>query len=126
MDLFNGNLYPSQQVFKYPKAGEDNSTVNVYLYDLNNKEKTLIYTEEDYEYIPRIKWANDPNTLTMIGLNRHQNKLDFIVVNSQDGSNSVLFSETDKYYIDINDNLTFLPNDFFIWTSEKKDIIIFF
>ena len=108
MDLFNGNLYPSQQVFKYPKAGEDNSTVNVYLYDLNNKEKTLIYTEEDYEYIPRIKWANDPNTLTMIGLNRHQNKLDFIVVNSQDGSNSVLFSETDKYYIDINDNLTFL------------------
>ena len=120
MDLFNGNLYPSQQVFKYPKAGEDNSTVNVYLYDLNNKEKTLIYTEEDYEYIPRIKWANDPNTLTMIGLNRHQNKLDFIVVNSQDGSNSVLFSETDKYYIDINDNLTFLPNDFFIWTSEKK------
>ena len=88
MDLFNGNLYPTQEVFKYPKAGEDNSTVNIYLYDLTNKENA-IYTEEDYEYIPRIKWANDPNTLTMIGLNRHQNKLDFIVVNSQDGSNSV-------------------------------------
>jgi len=32
----------------------------------------------------------------------------------------VLFTEEDKYYIDINDNLTFLPNNFFIWTSEKK------
>ena len=49
-----------------------------------------------------------------------QNKLDFILVNSKDGSNNVLFSEGDKYYIDIHDNLTFLPNNFFIWTSEKK------
>jgi len=120
MDKFNGNLYPTQEVFKYPKAGEANSTVSIFLYNLIDKEKTLIYTEKDYEYIPRIKWANDPNTLTMIGLNRHQNKLDFIVVNSEDGSNKVLFTEEDKYYIDINDNLTFLPNDFFIWTSEKK------
>ena len=120
MDKFNGNLYPSQVVFKYPKAGEDNSTVNIFLYSLDKKEKTLIYTEEDYEYIPRIKWSKDPDILTMIGLNRHQNKLDFIVVNSKDGSNNILFSEEDKYYIDIHDNLTFLPNNFFIWTSEKK------
>ena len=120
MDKFNGNLYPSQVVFKYPKAGEDNSTVNIFLYSLDKKEKTLIYTEEDYEYIPRIKWSQEPDILTMIGLNRHQNKLDFIVVNSKDGSNNILFSEEDKYYIDIHDNLTFLPNNFFIWTSEKK------
>ena len=120
MDKFNGNLYPTQEVFKYPKAGEANSTVSVYLYNIDDDEKKLIYTEEDYEYIPRIKWSNDPNILTMIGLNRHQNKLDFIVVYSKDGSNRVLFTEEDKYYIDINDNLTFLPNNFFIWTSEKK------
>ena len=120
MDKFNGNLYPTQEVFKYPKAGEANSTVSVYLYNIDDDEKKLIYTEEDYEYIPRIKWSNDPNILTMIGLNRHQNKLDFIVVDSKDGSNRVLFTEEDKYYIDIHDNLTFLPNNFFIWTSEKK------
>ena len=120
MDKFNGSLYPFQEVFKYPKAGEANSTVNILLYSLDSKEKTLIYTEEDYEYIPRIKWSKDPHILTMIGLNRHQNKLDFILVNSKDGSNNILFSEEDKYYIDIHDNLTFLPNNFFIWTSEKK------
>ena len=120
MDKFNGSLYPSQEVFKYPKAGEANSTVNILLYSLDSKEKTLIYTEEDYEYIPRIKWSKDPHILTMIGLNRHQNKLDFILVNSKDGSNNILFSEEDKYYIDVHDNLTFLPNNFFIWTSEKK------
>jgi dipeptidyl-peptidase-4 len=120
MDRFNGKLYPNQEVFKYPKAGEDNSTVNIYLYNIEKREKTLIYTEKDYEYIPRIKWSNDPNILSLIGLNRHQNKLDFILVDSRDGSNRILFSEEDKYYIDINNNLTFLPNNYFIWTSEKN------
>ena len=120
MDRFNGELYPSQEVFKYPKAGEDNSTVNIYLYSIKDKTNILVYTEKDYEYIPRIKWTNDPNILSMIGLNRHQNKLDFILVDSRDGTNKVLFSEEDKYYIDINNNLTFLQNNYFIWTSEKN------
>ena len=35
------------------------------------------------------------------------------------GSNKILFTEKDKYFIDIHDNLTFLPQDNFIWTSEK-------
>ena len=120
MDRFNGGLYPTQEVFKYPKAGEDNSTVNIYLYNIKDDVKILIYTEKDYEYIPRIKWTNDPNILSMIGLNRHQNKLDFILVDTRDGTNKVLFSEEDKYYIDINNNLKFLQNNYFIWTSEKN------
>ena len=99
MDKFNGGLYPTQEVFKYPKAGEDNSTVNIYLYNLKEDTKTLIYTENDYEYIPRIKWTSDANFLSIIGLNRHQNKLDFILVDAKDGTNKVLFSEEDKYYI---------------------------
>ena len=53
-------------------------------------------------------------------MNRHQNELDFIVANTTDGSNTVLFTEKDKYYIDIHDNLTFLPEGNFIWTSEKS------
>ena len=45
--------------------------------------------------------------------------MDFILANPIEGSNKVLFIEKDKYYIDIHDNLTFLPDDNFIWTSEK-------
>ena len=120
MDKFNGGLYPTQEVFKYPKAGEDNSTVNIYLYNVKEDTKTLIYTENDYEYIPRIKWTSDANILSIIGLNRHQNKLDFILVDAKDGTNKILFSEEDKYYININDNLSFLPSNYFIWTSEKN------
>ena len=120
MDKFNGGLYPTQEVFKYPKAGEDNSTVNIYLYNIKEDTKILIYTKNDYEYIPRIKWTSDANILSIIGLNRYQNKLDFILVDAKDGTNKILFSEEDKYYININDNLSFLPSNYFIWTSEKN------
>ena len=119
MDLFKGGLYPTQEVFKYPKAGEDNSVVKVYFYNLEQDKSTYIYTEEDYEYIPRIKWTNNPKVLALYGMNRHQNKLDFVLANAEDGTNKVLFTEKDKYYIDVHDNLTFLPEDNFIWTSEK-------
>ena len=119
MDLFKGGLYPTQDVFKYPKAGEDNSVVKIYFYSLQDKQSTFIYTEKDYEYFPRMKWTNNSNQLVIYGMNRHQNELDFILANPIDGSNKVLFIEKDKYYIDIHDNLTFLPDDNFIWTSEK-------
>ena len=119
MDLFKGGLYPTQEVFKYPKAGEENSIVKVYFYNLEKEKNTYIYTEKDYEYIPRIKWTNNPKVLALYGMNRHQNELDFVLANTEDGSNKILFTEKDKYFIDIHDNLTFLPQDNFIWTSEK-------
>ena len=119
MDLFKGNLYPTQEVFKYPKAGEDNSVVKIYIYNVKEAQSTFIYTEKDYEYFPRIKWTNFPGKLVILAMNRHQNELDFIVANANDGSNKILFTEKNKYYIEINDNLTFLPEGNFIWISEK-------
>ena len=119
MDIFKGGLYPTKEIFKYPKAGEENSVVRIYLYNLKEAKNTFIYTKKDYEYFPRIKWTNNANKLIIFGMNRHQNELDFLIVNASDGSNKVLFTEVDKYFIDIHDNLTFLPEDNFIWTSEK-------
>ena len=119
MDLFKGGVYPTQEVFKYPKTGEDNSIVKIYFYNTETKKSSYIYTKEDYEYIPRIKWTRNPKVLALYGMNRYQNQLDFVLANAEDGTNRVLFTEQNKYYIDIHDNLTFLPEDNFIWTSEK-------
>ena len=120
MDIFRGGLYPSQEVFKYPKAGEENSIVKVYVYNIEEDKHQYIYTEKDYEYYPRIKWTNNADLLVLYGMNRHQNELDFIIANVAANTNRILFTEKDKYYIDIHDNLTFLPENNFIWTSEKN------
>lgn len=121
MDVFQ-ELYPSQNRFKYPKAGEKNAIVGIHIYDL--KAKTSIRAEVETEsefYIPRIKWTQDENVLSVQRMNRHQNKLDLILVNATDGSAKIIYTETDEAYLDINDNLTFLKNGkHFIWTSEKS------
>ena len=118
MDMYGTGLYPSQQQFKYPKAGEKNAKVSLHMYDLKSKEVKPIVIEEAY-YIPRIKWMNSPDFLSVRTLNRHQNDLKLYAVNATDHSVSLLLQETDNAYIDITDDLTFLGDDSFIWTSER-------
>ncbi|MDP5093883.1 MAG: S9 family peptidase [Polaribacter sp.] len=118
MDIMGTDLYPSQQVFKYPKAGEKNAIVTLHMFNVSSN-KTQKIELGDYEYIPRIKWSNDANFLVATTLNRHQNDLKLHKVNAQENSSKLLLNETDKAYIDVHDNLTFLTDNSFIWTSEK-------
>ena len=118
MDITGNQNYPDQQIFKYPKAGEKNADVTLHLYATSSK-KTKKISLRDYEYIPRIKWSNDANILVATTLNRHQNNLKLHKVNASKSSVSLLLDETDKAYLKITDNLTFLNDNSFIWTSEK-------
>ncbi len=120
MDMVGENLYPIATTFKYPKAGEKNAEVSLHLYHLGEKNTTEVNLGE-YEdfYIPRIKWTNDPATLSVQVLNRHQNNLDLFFVNARTNEVKKVLNETDKAYVDITDNLTFLKDNSFIWTSEK-------
>ena len=118
MDIYGTGLYPTEEVFKYPKAGEDNAVVSLHMYDVKTNGVSNVDLGEAY-YIPRIKWMNDRNHLSVQTINRHQNHLKLHSVNASDNSVSVLLEEKDKAYVDITDNLTFLADDSFIWTSEK-------
>ena len=118
MDMVGKGNYPDQQVFKYPKAGEKNANVTLHMYAVSSKNSKKIALGE-YEYIPRIKWSNDTNVLVATTLNRHQNNLKLYKVNAVKNNSTLLLNETDKAYIDITNNLTFLNDNSFIWTSEK-------
>lgn len=118
MDIYGTELYPHPTVFKYPKAGEENSIVTLRMLDVKSGNISNVDLGEAY-YIPRIKWMNDPKYLSVQTLNRHQNKLNLLSVNAMDNSTSLLLEEKDDAYVDINDNLTFLADDSFVWTSEK-------
>ena len=120
MDVYGTNLYPSQYEFKYPKAGEKNSLVSLHIYDVktNSTKQIKLGNYADF-YIPRIKWTKEAQTLSVQVINRHQNNLDLIFVDANSGTPKVILNETDKAYVDITDNLTFLKDNSFIWTSEK-------
>jgi len=120
MDMFGTDLYPTATTFKYPKAGEANSKVSLHVYNLQS-EKTNDVKLGDYNdfYIPRIKWTNNADVLSAQVLNRHQNNLDLIFVNTKTNESKVVLNDSDKAYVDVTDNLTFLDDNSFIWTSEK-------
>jgi dipeptidyl-peptidase-4 len=118
MDIYGKTLYPTQQVFKYPKAGEKNAVVTLNLYNVSNQKSTKIDLG-NYEYIPRFKWTQNANILSATTLNRHQNNLNLYLVNANDFTTKIVLNETDPAYVDVTDNLTFLKDNSFIWTSEK-------
>ena len=121
MDLYNRGLYPAQEVFKYPKAGEKNAVVSLHLFDVaSNKTQTVNLSNYNDFYIARIQWTNDANVLSAQVLNRHQNNLDILFIDGNTATSKVVLNEKDKAYVDVTDNLTFLKDNSFIWTSEKS------
>ncbi|WP_426064494.1 S9 family peptidase [Flavobacterium sp. DSP2-3-1] len=120
MSMFGKELYPTMQTFKYPKAGEKNALVSLHIYDVNsNAVKNINLGNYNDFYIARLKWTNDANTLSAQVLNRHQNNLDLLFIDGNSGAAKVVLNEKDKAYVDVTDNLTFLKDNSFIWTSEK-------
>ncbi len=119
MQMF-GELYPEQYNYKYPKAGEDNSLVTIHTYNVTNgKISKMDIGTETNQYIPRIKWTAENNTLAILRMNRLQNKLEILLNNASDGSSKLIYTETNKYYVEINDDLNFLSSGHFVFTSEK-------
>jgi dipeptidyl-peptidase 4 len=115
------SLYPTIYKYKYPKAGEDNSVIGIFVYDLNSaKTTTMDIGKETDIYIPRIKWTQDNNVLAIERMNRLQNKLEILLADASAGSAKVIYTEENKYYIEITDDLTFLKDGKqFVVTSDK-------
>ncbi len=115
------SLYPTVYKYKYPKAGEDNSLVDIYIYDVTAAKSTKVDlgTETDV-YVPRIKWTEDATQLSVFKMNRLQNNLEIFIADAATGKTKSVYTEKNKYYVDITDNLFFASDKkSFIYTSEK-------
>ena len=121
MEEFEG-LYPDWYSFKYPKAGEDNSIVGIYVYDLASGKTVKMDTGTETDiYLPRIAWTKDANVLAIQRLNRHQNHLEILAADATTGKSRVFYDETNEYYIDITDDWHFLEDGKrFLMTSERS------
>jgi dipeptidyl-peptidase-4 len=120
MDVYGSGLYQNQEVFKYPKAGEKNAVVALHQFTLSTgarQEVTLARTEEFY--IARINYSPNGQLAAQV-LNRHQDVLDFYYIDPT-GKSNIAFTEKDTAYVDVTDDLTFLEDGSFLWTSEKDN-----
>ncbi|HEX7902967.1 MAG TPA: S9 family peptidase [Chitinophagaceae bacterium] len=115
------NAYNKQYTYKYPKAGEENSKVEIHIYDIaGNKEVKAQYEQGDI-YIPRIKWTKDDNNLVVYWMNRHQDDLKLLLTNAKTGTSNILYEEKNKYFVEINDDWWFLKDGKnLLFTSEMN------
>jgi dipeptidyl-peptidase-4 len=119
--FYENNNYPRLYTYKYPKAGEANSVVTIHIYDVHSGKVAAVQTgPEKDQYIPRIRWARKNNQLCVYRMNRLQNKLELLLANAAGGSAAIIYKEENPSYIEVNDNLTFLPDgQSFLMTSER-------
>ncbi len=119
MDVYGTGLYPTQDKFKYPKAGEKNSLVSIHIYDLKSNDTSKVDLSEFNDfYMPRIKWTNDNNLLSAQVINRHQNDLKLFFIDGKTLSKKLILNETDKAYVDVA-TVNFLQDNSFVWLSER-------
>jgi len=118
MMQYGEDLYPYPHTFKYPKAGEKNSEVSLYLYPLGAKSASKIDLGK-YEYIPRLKWTKDSNLLSVQTTNRFQNNLKLHIVDTRTQRAKLLLEETSNTYVNVRNTLTFLKDNSFIWQSDQ-------
>jgi dipeptidyl-peptidase-4 len=116
---FYYSLYPDWFRYKYPKAGEKNSVITIKVYNVaDNTTKVMDTGDETDIYIPRIKWTNDPNELSIVRLNRLQNEMDILFADVVSGKSRLIYSETNKYYFSER------PGDYLTFVNNKNDFLI--
>ena len=91
--------YPGSYIYKYPKAGEDNSKVGVYSFDIKSRKTRQIDVPLDADgYIPRIVMTSDPTKVAVFTLNRHQDDMRIYMANPLTTlSKLVVQDKVDKY-----------------------------
>lgn len=121
MQVYGEGLYPSYYNFKYPKAGQKNSTVSVKAYSVQTRDtKHLDVPMDEDGYIPRITFTQNASQLAVMTLNRHQNIFNMYYVNPKSGVSRLILREENECYVDSEwlSSIHFLSNGF-TYVSEQ-------
>lgn len=119
MMRFDGDLYNKPYTFKYPKAGDKNSVVELWLYDIATGKKTKIDVgAEKDQYVPFIEWT-PAGELYFFRINRKQNHFE-VVLCRESGEQKVIYDETSPTYVErpALSTIRFIDGDQFIVQNE--------
>jgi dipeptidyl-peptidase 4 len=117
--LIYDSIYPEPVSYKYPKAGETNSQVDICIYDLNRGTTTRMITgPESDRYIPRIKWLPNSGEICITELNRLQNQANLYIADISSGKSHNLYTEINEKFI------SEFTDDFASFTDSGKNVLI--
>jgi dipeptidyl-peptidase-4 len=107
---------------RFPQAGEANPIVRVGVVSASGGETKWMNSGANTDvYIPRVSWLADSRRVAIERLNRGQNQLDLLFADASTGASQTILTDTDKYWINIADDLHFFKdNQRFLWSSERS------
>lgn len=92
--------YPGSYTYKYPKAGQVNSTVTAWSYDIkSHRTQQLQVTLPADGYMPRILPTDNANSVLVYTMPRHQDQLNIYSVNPRTTLSQLVISEKNSKYV---------------------------
>ncbi len=124
------SIYSFTNPVEYPKTGQDPSSCKIGVVDISTSKTKWMDIPGDaiQHYIPRMEWTQDPGSLIVQQLNRKQNESNIIVCDASSGKANIIYTETDKAWIDIKSRWNdddprgwdwINGGKAFVWVSEK-------
>ncbi len=106
---------------RFPKAGTPNATVRLGVVPAaGGRTRWLDQAGGDDELIARVRWLPDSTALAIQKLNRIQNRLELRLLPATGRPGRTLLEETDRWWINIADDLAFLEDSpRLLWSSER-------
>ena len=114
------STYPGEYTYKYPKAGEDNSKVSAWSYDIKSHVARKFELPLDAEgYIPRIIPTANANSILLVTLNRHQDDMRIFSANPRSSVCQMIVENKSSKYVKeesftdmkVTDNYILIPCD---------------
>ena len=114
------SLYPELVPVRYPKAGMPNSEVKIGIVDLASRQTTWVDLGGDKDiYVAAMDFAGSSNEIWLTRLNRHQNRLDLLLADTQRGASRVIMTDRDSAWVDHNQPRWIDGGKQFLFVSER-------
>jgi dipeptidyl-peptidase-4 len=115
-------VYPTVRQIPYPQPGTPNSSVRVGVVPAMGGETRWMqvpgYANDNY--IARMEWTKDSQSLLLEHLNRLQNTNDVLLADAKTGNVRSVYQDHDKAWVDIVDEVKWLHGGKdFLWVSEQ-------
>lgn len=109
---------PGLEMQRYPKAGRPNPVARLGVVGVEGGEPAWMDVGDDDQYLPRAGWT-PAGEVWFQRLNRDQTVLELVLADANSGQTRVLVRDRDEAWVNLQDDLHFLSDGRFLWTSER-------
>lgn len=122
LTLSNSALYTELSTVRYPKAGDPNPVVGLWIYDLETKQsRRLKIPGEPTQYLYDIQYSPKGDYLLVHRTNRHQDDMDWLACSVTSDEVRVVVNEKQSTWQNNSPFVAFLNDgERFIWETEKS------